>query len=376
MLKQILCITFFSILIFTKSKAQLNNKNLAQHIVINDSLERSVLLSISNQNFLRNNEYFHDITSGYTLFGSLFSTQIAYQANQNLRIQGGCFLRKDYGNNSLKSIEPLLTLKYQKNGFSLLAGNLEGNFSHQLIEPLFNYERFVTNYNENGLQFKFDKEKIWSDTWINWEVMQYNRSNFQEEFTAGNSTIVKLFDNEMQTLSLPIQAIVSHKGGQIDVDTNGIQTSMNIALGLHYKKEMKGLFRSFSFQPYYVLYRSSGASNIGDYHHGSAYYLNATIKSKYDISAMISYWNAKTFLAPRGGDLFQSVSSPYSQKSIIQPERKLLIIRLLYQKILFKDVYIDLRIEPYIDVENNFFEHAQSVYLTYQHDFSLTKVKK
>ena len=68
-------IAFF--LMRNQSFAQINNSLLSQEIVVADSLEKKVSLSISNQNFFRNNEYFHDITTGYTLFGTLLSTQIA-----------------------------------------------------------------------------------------------------------------------------------------------------------------------------------------------------------------------------------------------------------------------------------------------------------
>jgi hypothetical protein len=357
-------------------KAQLNNTELEQNIQVNDSLTHQVLLSVSNQNFLRNNEYFHDITTGYTLFGSLLNTQIAYLPNPHLRLQAGAFFRKDFGNPKLKSIEPMLSLKYQQNNFSVLIGNLEGNFSHRLIEPLYNYERFITHYNENGIQVKFDKKKIWSDTWINWEVMEYNKSDYQEEFAAGNSTNYYLIKNDKRIVSIPFQGIITHKGGQVDVDTNAIQSKVNLALGITYQQNLNGFLKSIDIQSYYCIYRELGLSNLNVYTKGSGYYINASATSKYNISLACSYWNGRTFLAPRGGDLFQSISSAYAKTGKLEPKRALLFTRIMYQKKMLDNFYIDLRIEPYFDLLNHFFEHSQSIYLTYKNDFSLYKLKK
>ena len=366
-------IAFF--LMRNKIFAQINNSLLSQEITLADSLEKKVSLSVSNQNFLKNNEYFNQITTGYTLFGSLLSTQIAYQPTKNLKLQAGVFLRKDFGNPIIQSIEPLLTLKYQKNGYSFLIGNLEGNLSHRLIEPIFNYERFITNYNENGIQIKVDKKKIWSDTWINWEVMQYNQSNYQEEFAAGNSTRYYIINNAQNKLTAIFQGIVTHKGGQIDIDTNAVHSKTNLALGFMYKRKLKGFFTEWNTQNYYTLYKELAAPASVAISEGSGYYLNTEVKTKYHVYANMSYWNAMNYLAPRGGDLFQSMSSIYAQNKVTQKNRQLLFMRLGYQKQIFENFNVDVRFEPYVDLANHFLEYSYSIYITYKKDFYLFNEK-
>ncbi len=368
-------ILFFLIFSFKSTLAQINNDLLKQEIELNDSIENKVLLTVSNENFLKNNEYFHDITTGYTLFGSMLSTQVAYLPSPNLRLQAGIFFRKDFGNSSLYSIEPLLTLKYQKNGFSVLIGNLEGNLSHRLIEPIFNYERFITNYNENGIQVKIDKKKVWSDTWINWEVMEYNKSNYQEEFAAGNSTLLHLIDDGKNRFSIPFQGVITHMGGQVDIDTNAVRSKMNLALGFDYTIKLNGFFKEFNTKNYYTIYKELAPSKLVAISKGRGMYFNAELKSKYHINASVSYWNGLNYLAPRGGDLFQSISSYYSQVNVLERNRSLLFVRLLYQKTIFDNFNVDIRFEPYFDLINQFFEHSYSIYLTYKKDFGIIKLK-
>lgn len=357
------------------TEAQINNDLLKQDIVIKDSLEDHVLFSVANQNFLKNNEYYHDITTGYTLFGSMLSTQVAYLPSPNLRLQAGVFFRKDFGNASLYSVEPLLTLKYQKNGYAVLIGNLEGNVSHRLIEPVFNYERFITNYNENGIQVKINKKKIWSDTWINWEVMEYNKSNYQEEFAAGNSTLLHLVDDGKNRFTIPLQGIITHIGGQVDIDTNAVRSKANLAIGFEYSRKLNGFWKEISTKNYYTIYKELAPSKLVAISEGRGLYLNTEIKTKYNLNASVSYWNGLNFLAPRGGDLFQSISSYYSQVNVLERNRKLLFVRLLYQKTVFENFIVDVRFEPYIDLINKFFEHSYSIYLTYKKDFGLVKLK-
>lgn len=355
--------------------AQINNQLLSQEIVVADSLEKQVSLSVANQNFLKNNEYYHDITSGYTLFGTMLSTQLAYQPTKNLKLQAGAFFRKDFGNPGFKSLEPLLTLKYQKNGYSFLIGNLEGNLSHRLIEPVFNYERFITNYNENGIQVKVDKKKIWSDTWINWEVMEYNKSDYQEEFAAGNSTQYHFLDDGKNKFTAIFQGIVTHIGGQVDIDTNAIQSKTNLAIGFMYKRKLNGFFTEWNTQNYYMIYKELAPSKTVAIDKGNGIFLNTELKTKYHINANVSYWKGYNYLAPRGGDLFQSMSSYYSQNPITEKQRNLLFIRLMYQKQIFDNFNVDVRFEPYIDLINQFFEHSYSIYLTYKKDFHLFNEK-
>jgi hypothetical protein len=89
----------------------------------------------------------------------------------------------------------------------------------------------------------------------------------------------------------------------------------------------------------------------------------------------MSYWNAMNYLAPRGGDLFQSMSSIYAQNKVTQKNRQLLFMRLGYQKQIFENFNVDVRFEPYVDLVNHFLEYSYSIYITYKKDFHLFNEK-
>ncbi len=375
-IKKVLLIFLFSV---KGLFAQINNQFLENHIEVSDSLQKKVLLSVQSNNFFKNNEYFGKISTGYTLMGTQLGAQFAYLPHSNVRIQGGAFLQKDFGNDTSLLVRPILTCKLQKNGYSVLFGTLEGNVSHRLIEPLYNYERLISNPIENGLQIKIDKQKIWSDTWLQWEVMQYIGSTYQEQFSVGHHSDIVIAKSKKWELSLPVQFLVSHKGGQIDVDTTPLKTIANAAIGFRfqYKSNENGNFvKSFITENYLAIFNDLSPTKTLNFHQGSGLYFNATVNSKYDIAASLGYWNANNYLASRGGYLFQSEASAYGTQGYVQANRNLFFFRLLYARKVFDVLDINVRFEPYYDLGASTFEYSYSVYFTYKSDLTLFNVTK
>ena len=369
-------IVFLATLLHTQLYAQIDNRLLESHIEISDSNEEKIMLSIENRNFLKNNEYFGKIATGYTMMGTQLSTQMAYQAGKHVRLQGGVFLLSDFGNNTLRRVSPLLSLKMQKNGYSFLFGTLEGNFSHRLIEPIYNYERYVFHPIENGLQIKIDRPKLWSDTWINWEVMQYLNSNYQEQFSAGHSTRIKLIQKEKINLTLPVQGLVTHRGGQIDTIGLPLETMANVAVGFTLSYKPNQWIKEINTENYFTLYRNLSPTKTTAFSAGQGFLLNMTAITRYDIAASVGYWQGDQYISSRGGFLFRSVASEYGQQGYIDQTRSLLFFRLLYQKPIQKGLSVDVRFEPYYDLGNQLFEYSYSIYLTYKKDFSLINLMK
>ena len=369
------------ILLFTGQaiRAQINNQFLENTIQVNDSLQQKVLLNIQSNNFFKNNEYFGKISTGYTLMGTQLGTQIAYLPNSFLRIQGGLFFQKDFGNDTNLLVKPILSCKIQKNGYSVIFGTLEGNIAHRIIEPLYNYERFISNPVENGLQIKIDKKKIWSDTWLQWEQMQYPGSTFQEQFSVGHHTDFSIVKQKQWEVSLPIQFLVSHKGGQIDIDTTPLKTIANAAIGfkVHFNSKNEGTFiKSLSTENYFSIFNDLSPTKTLTFKQGNGLYLNATAISKYDIAASIGYWKATQFLASRGAYLFQSEASIYGTPGYVQTNRNLLFFRVLYARKVFDVLDVNVRFEPYYDLDAATFEYSYSVFFSYKSDFTLFNVNK
>ncbi len=373
-------VLFFLLLLPAKNFfAQINNQLLETNIAVEDSLQQKVLLNIQSNNFFKNNEYFGNISTGYTLMGSQLGTQLAYLPNPNVRIQAGAFFHKDFGNDTMLRVRPVLSCKIQKNGYSVLFGTLEGTFAHRMIEPLYNYERYITDPIENGIQIKIDRQKIWSDTWMNWEVMQYIGSTYQEQFSVGHHTDFTLFRNSASKITIPVQFLVSHKGGQIDIDTTSLKTIANAAIGFTYQYNSpheQSFLKSFKTENYFTLFKDLSPTKTLAFKQGSGIYLNATFTSKYDISFSAGYWNANDYLASRGGYLFQSEASVYGKKGYIDANRNLLFFRLLYARKVFNAINVNVRFEPYYDLDDNTFEYNYAVYFTYKNDFTLFNFMK
>ncbi len=363
------------------AKAQINNALLESNIDLNDSMRESVCLLVDNNTFFKNNEYFHKITTGYTLFGTQLKTALAYIVNPHVRIQAGIYARKDFGNEKLTAVAPLLSIKIQKNGYSVIMGNLEGNVSHRLAEPIYNDERVILNNLENGLQIKIDRKKIWADTWMNWEVQQYLHSTYQEQFSAGHSSKIVLYANDKKGFEcrLPLQLLVSHKGGQLDIDTTPLKTIANMGTGLvvEFKNPDEHKFlKCLSANYLYTYFNNLSPTKTLSYKQGNGSYVNVNAVSKYDIGTSVGYWSGKEYISSRGGDLFQSVASIYGKQGYTEQDRSLLFFRFFYQHKVFDAVNVDVRFEPYLDLNNQFFEYNYSVYFTYKKEFTLVKLKK
>ncbi len=369
----IVCAAFFSGQPFLG--AQVVSDALKPHPnAVEETDTGTVYFSFSNTNFLKNNEYFWKIAIGYTYFGSQLNPQIAWCPNKYLRLQGGVYFRRDFGTTALQDLQATYSLKLQKNDISLTMGTLEGHVNHRLIEPLFNYERAITNPIENGIQLKIKKHRVWLDTWINWEQQEYFGSPFQEHICAGHSSRISWYENGRFRVVIPVQAIVFHKGGQIDTDTTDILSLTNSSTGLCFEYEF-GDDNMISSENYYVYYKDISPAKHQQYISGDGIYLNLGIKTKYHVNLMASYWQGKFYMAPRGGFLYSSVST-IPGSIYTEDERKLVLLRLMFQREVLPGLYADIRYEPYFDLGNRFFdEFSYSVYLSYRKDFQLAKVK-
>jgi hypothetical protein len=377
--------------------SQIDNRALYNDVKVGEKDSSKFYVAFTNRNILIDNEYFLNIATGYTLFCSEVNTNVGYNINKYARVEGGVFLRKDYGNpNYLSIVAPTVSFKLHKNGYSFIFGNLEGCLSHQLIQPVFNYERIVTNPLENGAQFKIDKKKVWLDLWIDWEQQEYQNVNYKEHIGSGLSSKFELFNhNDVFKIILPVQAFVFHHGGQIDTNQTPLLTLMNYATGLTFDWDLskKGKFitniRSDNYIvgftngstqhnvfPYYTSFNSSTYNNLNYFptsiNNGNGTYLNLTVTSKYNVSLMASYWQGHNFVAGHGGDLYQSVSS-IAGYNYMETNRSLVFLRALYMKELFPNLYLDIRFEPYYDLNLTRLEYCYSAFVTYRKTFAIRK---
>jgi hypothetical protein len=361
----ILCLFWVSL----GAKAQLNNTNLETFSYIDSTNFKQFRFHFESFNFLKNNEYFLNIADGYTLFGNQFSPKISYQPAPHVIVETGVYAWKDFGNDAFSKIQPIFSIKIQKDSSQLIFGNLEGNLNHHLIEPLFNFERVILNRQESGIQYTRRKKNTFFDSWIDWQNMIYKNSNSKEEFFAGFSWNKKIINHPDFSFSIPIQVTFKHRGGQITRDTAQVITNINTAIGVEAEWRMKGFLRAIRMQNYWVGYQQN--SNYHPYFpNGSGIYLNLNAETK-AINLMLSYWKSSGYLSDTGGDLYQSVGRTFRNPNTVEKERKLLIIRLMKDWKIVDNLWLSLRFEPYFDLINHEFEHSEGLFLTYRQGFRL-----
>lgn len=351
---RICCLLFIS----TQIMAQVDNNRLEYGEVFNSIKLKKVQFNFNSLNYVKNNEYFNQIADGYTLFGYYLNPKVTYYAHEKVQIEGGIFMRKEFGNSGLKEVQPTFTVKVKHNDWRFLFGNIEGTVSHRMIEPLVGFERLLSKPLEHGIQAKYQHKEAFFDAWIDWQRSTSPGQTNQEYIWNGLSFYSKplqfkgsmLKDFKFQAIA---QASIYHMGGQNIQSLQPVRTLLNPALGLRVQKELSNE-QTFIFDNYYVGYFESPKQ-------GTAYYLNTFWKSpKYQIG--LSYWLGHYFNSPMGGDLFQSISRKFDT-DYYEEYRNLLIMRLVRDWKIAKGVNLSLRIEPHYDFQNRIFEHSEGLYL-------------
>lgn len=358
--------------------AQLDNAALEKPLPVKAAYNQDIRVGLDVFGFLKNNEYFNDIADGYTLFGYQLNPKLVYFPASFIRLEAGAWLWQDFGTTRYNQVRPTFTLKIQKPHYQLLFGNLQANVSHRYIEPLYDVEKVINDPLENGMQFIWNRNKLWLDAWINWQKMIYRGDPFREEIAGGLSAEQHLVQDEVRgwQLSLPVQFTAQHKGGQIDASPLPLVTLFNGAVGFKLRKNIDGKFwKAWHTQNYLVGFKDF--SNVYQYPFtsGTGLYLNAGLDTRVQ-NVMLSYWRGNGYLAEQGGRLFQSASTTFKKPNYLEERRELLILRFSHDIKLLDDMFLTLRLEPLYDFKDPQLEFSSSFYLRYTTDFFVTKRKE
>lgn len=339
--------------------------------------KKEVSIQLEHLNFLRNNEYFLPIADGYTLFGYQLMPKAVYNVNGSLFLEGGMFLRKDYGKSGYKEVEPMFTARYKSGRHEVLLGNLDGGFAHGLIEPLYNFENQLIQRLESGNQWKFHGRRSQLDAWVDWRHMIYDYSPTQEEVWGGfsGSTVLLGAKSDSATgrkegfeLKVPYQFTGYHKGGQIDTANLPLVTYFNAASGLESSLNWKeGFFKALTFKGYYLGFVDYSQQKKLPFKSGRGVFLNASVKTR-PFEIMVSYWMGNDFTTWAGGKLYRSVSSSIHKPGYVERQRELLIFRLLQDIRISKElpIFISARLEPYLDLRAKKWEFSHGLFLSYR----------
>jgi len=331
-------------------------------------------LEIDNLNYLRNYEYFGDIPLSYTLLGNQLMPQLKYQLNENFSLKGGLFLRREFGLKGFTNITPVLTANYQKRGVSFLVGTLQGAANHQFIEPLYDAESIINDRIEQGVQVVINKPKLWLDWYIDWEKAIVRQSSYPEEFTTGISGRFTIHQTEKIAVTLPAQAMVAHKGGQIDTSNLAVESLLNTAAGVSVLVNKPTSFlKSIEAAHYLVSYKDLSGDKKQAFRRGKGMYSALIFKTAFNLDIDARYWSGDGFYGPRGGALYSSISEKVP--GYAEQKRNLLFLSFIYDRPLCQNVWLDLRMEPYYDLRNHLLEYSYSVFLRFKKEFTLRRVK-
>ncbi len=338
-----------------------------------DSLTGQLRLGLNNFNYFRNYEYSNSFHDGYTLFGSQLETQLQYFAHPNLLLSLGAYMRKDFGQDGLYEVQPLIQVHYHKNDLSLIFGRLESNTAQAYMEPLYNPEFRLTQPLNYGTQVKIQEPGYRLDAWLSWEKMIYPKDEQKEEILGGLVFEPRLLKKSRHDLTLPFQFLAYHKGGQIDALKNiPLSTWTNTALGLKYQYRSTGRIRNLFTENYWVISSDHSPEKQWNFTQGKALYANIGLESTWG-NLKLSYWNSRGFINFRGMPLYSSVSNTVYDKGYTQRQRELLLVQYVFQKELVPNFYVDLRFEPHFDLgtsrANLQFHH--SLFLSYKTSFKL-----
>lgn len=375
MKKYLLLIGFALIAQF--SFGQFNQSALENRIRPDSSATGEVHFNFYNFNYVRNYEYTNDFHDGYTLYGTQLQPQLVYQAHPNLAITAGAFIRKDFGDNGVYEAKPLFSAKYQKRDISLIFGTLEGGIHHQYIEPLYNFEQHITNPIEYGTQFLLEKQHFKVDAWIAWQKMIYKGDAAKEEIIGGATTETIVSNRNGLKLSIPVQFMVYHQGGQIDVLKEiPISTLTNGAAGFKLHKTIDRRVKEIYTDNYIAVYKDFSSDKRRAFDQGFGLWLNAGVETTFG-HLVASYWKGDQFMSIKGMPLYESVSYNLNNAGFTQKIRSILSLRYAYQKELIPNFYLDVRFEPHLDLDHSDkqLQFNHSFFLTYKQDFKLFKTK-
>ncbi|WP_426060430.1 hypothetical protein [Hymenobacter sp. B1770] len=329
-------------------------------------------LSLGAFTFFRNNEYFNPIIEGYTLLGTQLNPQLVYYPTKDLRLEAGVFLWKDFGNPRLQQVRPTYRVTWTRGDNQFILGNIRAHLTHGYIEPLFNFERVMLRPLEEGLQYRHVGRRLFVDAWVDWQRQQYRFSNFQEEIAGGLSSSYRLGETQGNwQVSVPFQFTATHKGGQIDTVDRPLQTLLNEAVGLEARRYLNGpILQALRFNGYVLGFQDRSSTFQTPYKFGRALYLNTTLETRY-ADVMLSYWQGQRFVAPLGGDLYQSVSRSVSSPEFTDKNRRLLFVRLLRDFRIADSAALTVRVEPVYDFNARLLDFSFGVYLNFRQEWLL-----
>ena len=312
--------------------------------------------------FLKNNEYFNRINPGETLFG--FRTSVAgvfnLQPGGKARLTTGLLIQENYGD-AKTVIKPLFSLSLTSyNEWNYVFGALQSGTRHGLIEPLYNYEQVLTQPLEYGIQVRKNSRRLFYDGWLEWRQRFDDGKGTREMLVAGQHFQPRIALGGKTTLSVPLQALLIHQGGQSVNNPLPISTRINAAAGLR----LSGNDTGWVMEGYALQSLDNSPNPQQPWSNGYAFMANIQKRFGRYHRVAASWWFAREFTSTLGSPVFTNVNLEYPYA--YQHTRRIAMLRYVYSRpIAGNNLWLDVRIEPHYDFESAGVEFSHGLYLRY-----------
>jgi len=337
---------------------------------------KALFLRISNNNFLFDAEYFSPLEEGYTWIGLQLQPELVYQVSERFLIKGGVYLLKYSGREETSDVRPVFTAVYRFSPVvSLVMGSIYGSLNHHLPEPLYQYDRSMYDFPEEGVQALVHTPWLEGDYWLQWRNFILPGDPFQEQLVFGTSSRFRVFRRlEGWRFTIPVYTMIHHKGGQIDSSPDPVHTFGNLAGGVAAEKEVgDGFFRSLTGEFLVYNYFDNSGQPLFDFSSGWGIQPVAGVEAK-DMMLQLGYWYGHHFYAFLGEPLYASVSERTDTAGY--PDRSLLTVKVKYGKIFEKGVGLTVYGNGYYDIKLQRFDYNVGLQLLFNADFRLTGKKQ
>ena len=372
------CLILLFLLVFSNQfiQAQQYNPFYSHFGEFKTDAENNLFFRVENLNFIKNNEYSGEFAKGETYIGYLATPKLVYYPSSDFRIEAGIRLQKYSGLSGYSESEPVFTIHYQTNDrLSFNLGSLNQEDNHHLHEALFEPERYFTDKAENGLQILYKSPFLKAETWINWEKFIFQNDPFNEVFSFGFVADLLLSNPESDySLSIPMQILFTHRGGEIDASNKNKQTVRNLVAGFSFEKTIhNSRFKNYGFEILHLQFRDNSSVKEFVFGEGSAFHFRLGGSTQHS-DIKLGYWRGHKFNSARGSALFQSMS--IVDNSYVKARREMFTGKYRIQKSIAKGILLGGQVDAYLDMNaSHDFSYATSVFVRINGEFFLKKLK-
>jgi hypothetical protein len=292
--------------------------------------EGKLNFSIDNISFLKNIETDGDIQKGYTLPGFRINPRLVYYPTSIVQLEAGLSLLRYWGadkypNYAYQDIAEWKADGYQQ-GFHILPffraqiqpipqlnivlGDIYGGNNHGLIEPLYNSELNYTADPELGAQILYNSRVAHLDAWVNWESFTFKDDTHNEAVTLGVSSCLHITNPQSSFyLGIPVQAVLAHRGGELDQLVGETLTLMNGSTGLRLGYNTNHtVFKSVELNVMGAIFESySSEEDRLPFERGWAFYSNLSFQI-WKTQLKMAIWRSGDFINIFGNPVFGNES--------------------------------------------------------------------